>query len=160
MTIEEVLESEGKYVGPVKGVSMLPMLVAEEDSVVIYAQNGPFNVLDIVLYKRGKDYVLHRIVKIHNKGYIIRGDNCYYDERVKEEQILGVLKEFYRNDKHILCMDKDYLIYSRRHVKYYFIRKLKRKVKQFIKRVLRVPHKIITIFKNKGLKNGRNKNNK
>lgn len=135
MTIEELLITGGKYIGPVKGLSMLPMLIAERDSVVIYADKGPYKFLDVVLYKRGEDYILHRVIKVSNGEYIIRGDNCYYNERVKEQKILGVLKEFFRDEKHIFCDDKKYIKYSRRHVKYYFARKFIRNVKIVIKKL-------------------------
>ncbi len=150
MTIEELLQKEGKYVGPVKGYSMLPLLVEERDSVVICAQKPPYKILDVVLYKRGEDYILHRIVDINNNEYIIRGDNCFYDERVKEEHILGVLKEFFQGEKHVFCDEKEYLRYSKRHVRFYPFRKFAYKIKNVFKKLLRAPYRIILKQKNKG----------
>ena len=40
ITIEELIETEGKYVGPTVGVSMLPMLKSARDSVVIEKQQA------------------------------------------------------------------------------------------------------------------------
>jgi hypothetical protein len=150
MTIEELLATEGKYVGPVKGFSMLPMLVAERDSVVIYAEKGPYKPLDVVLYKRGEDYVLHRIVRVLDGEYIIRGDNCYYDERVKKQQILGVLREFFHGENHIFCDNENYLKYAKKRVRNYFLRKAGYKLKGFAKKVLRIPYKMVKRLTKKG----------
>ena len=56
-------------------------------------------------------------------GYIIRGDNCYADENVPEEAILGVLVEFFRKGKHVLCTDKKYIRYAEKRLKTYKIRR-------------------------------------
>lgn len=138
MTIEEALESEGKYVGPTFGVSMRPMLKEGRDVVVILPKRERLKVLDVALYKRGCDYVLHRVIGVTEEGYVIRGDNCIGEERVKEEQVVGVLAEFFRGDKHIACTEKGYLRYAGRRIKTYplrlFFAKVKRRVKKIIKR--------------------------
>ena len=78
MSIEEVLESEGKYVGLTRGVSMLPMIKSGKDVVVIAKKTERLKPYDVALYKRDDGaYVLHRVLKVVGKGYVIRGDNCY-----------------------------------------------------------------------------------
>ena len=99
MTIEQVLEQTGVYVGPTVGVSMLPMLKNRRDSIIVAKKTERLKPLDVALYKRGDDYVLHRVLKPVDGAYIIRGDNCYSDEYILEEQVIGVLTEFYRKDK-------------------------------------------------------------
>lgn len=130
MTIEQVLLTNGKYVGPTVGVSMLPMLKNRRDTVIIYPKTERLSPMDVALYKRGNDYVLHRVLSVTDTGYIIRGDNCYADEIVPEETVIGVLKEFYRKDKHVLCTDKKYLRYAKRRVKTYPARRIFVKCKQ------------------------------
>ena len=76
ITIEELIGSEGRYVGPTVGVSMLPMLKTGRDSVVIVKKEARLRPLDVALYKRGDKYVLHRVISVIDGGYIIRGDNC------------------------------------------------------------------------------------
>lgn len=132
LTIEEVLEKSGKYVGPTVGVSMLPMLKNRRDSVIIFPKTERLKPLDVALYKRGNDYVLHRVLEVKEWGYIIRGDNCYADENIPEDWVIGVLKEFYRKDKHVLCTDKKYLRYAKRRVKTYPVRRVFVKIKQKI----------------------------
>ena len=63
--------------------------------------------------------MLHRVIEVKDGGYVIRGDNCYGDEAVREGDVLGVLTEFFRKDKHVFCTDKKYLRYAKRRVKLY-----------------------------------------
>lgn len=137
MTIEEVLKSEGKYVGPTVGCSMRPMLKEGRDTVVICAKKDRLRALDVALYKRGDAYVLHRVIEPTEYGYITLGDNCYATERVKEEDVLGVLTEFFRKNKHIVCTEKRYLRYVGRRIKTYplrtFFMRIKRKMKSLLK---------------------------
>lgn len=141
MTIEQVLEETGVYVGPTVGVSMLPMLKNRRDSIIVSKKKDRLKPLDVALYKRGDDYVLHRVLKPVEGAYIIRGDNCYSDEYILEEQVIGVLTEFYRKDKHYNCTDEKYLHYAKRRVANYPIRriffKMKAKAYAIAKRVLK-----------------------
>lgn len=118
-TIEAVLQQNGQYVGPTVGVSMLPMLKSRRDTVVIKAKAERLKPMDVALYKRGETYVLHRVLSVTEKGYIIRGDNCYSDENVPERAVIGVLTEFFRKGKHIFVTDKKYLRYAKRRVRFY-----------------------------------------
>ncbi len=97
--IEEVLEAQGMYVSTTVGVSMYPMLRDRRDTVVISPCRERLKKYDVPLYRRGKDYVLHRVIGVEPDGYIIRGDNCLKKEYVKEEQIVGVLTTFFRGNK-------------------------------------------------------------
>ena len=131
-TIEEVLLLQGKYVGPTVGVSMQPLLQTHRDTVVIASKTERLKPLDVALYKRGEDYVLHRVLEVTDWGYIIRGDNCYSDERIKEDAVIGVLTEFFRKGKHVSCDDKKYLRYVYRRLKTYPIRRVYVRVKHAI----------------------------
>ena len=139
--IEEVIESKGVYVGPTVGMSMFPMLKNRRDTIVVKAKTERLKPLDVALYKRGDAYVLHRVLKVMDWGYIIRGDNCYNDEHIKEECVIGVLSEFFQKNKHILCTDKKYIAYAKRRVKSYPIRRffvlLFVKIKNIAKKILK-----------------------
>ena len=144
-TIEEALLQTGKYIGPTVGVSMLPMLNNRRDTIVVKAKNERLQPLDVALYKRGDGYILHRVLSVTQTGYIIRGDNCYSDEIVPEEAVIGVLTEFFRKNKHYYCTDEKYLCYVKKRIKNYkcrrFFKILKMKmvaaVKKPIKWILR-----------------------
>ena len=118
-TIEQVLQERGTYIGPTMGVSMLPMLKTGRDTIVVQRKTARLQPLDVALYKRGDDYVLHRVIQVVDGGYIIRGDNCYNDENVPEETVIGVLTEFFQANLHVKCTDENYLAYARKRVKNY-----------------------------------------
>ena len=144
-TIEEVLLETGKYIGPTVGVSMLPMLKNRRDTIVVKTKTERLQPLDVALYKRGDAYILHRVLSVTESGYIIRGDNCYYDEIVPEEAVIGVLTEFFRKKKHYFCTEKKYLRYVKKRLKNYKVRrffirtkmKILAAIKKPIKRILR-----------------------
>lgn len=139
-TIEEVLLSHGKYIGPTVGVSMLPMLKNRRDTIVVEAKKERLQRLDVALYRRGEAYVLHRVLQPVDGGYIIRGDNCYADENVPEGAVIGVLTEFFRKGKHFYCTDKKYIKYAEKRLKTYKTRRffvlLKTRCRNGAKRVL------------------------
>lgn len=139
--IEDVLKEKGVYIGPTVGVSMLPMLKNRRDTIVVKPKTERLKRLDVALYKRGEAYVLHRVLGAVDGGYIIRGDNCYEDENVPEDAVIGVLTEFFRKNKHILCTDKKYIRYAEKRLKTYkfrrFFVRIKANVRAFGGKVLR-----------------------
>ena len=142
LKIEDVLAQTGVYIGPTVGVSMLPMLKNRRDTIVVRAKTERLKPLDVALYKRGDAYVLHRVITPLDGKYLIRGDNTYTDEYILESDVIGVLSEFFRKDKHYFCTDKKYLKYSKRRVKTYKIRRfwimLKMKMRRILRKILRV----------------------
>ena len=143
-TIEQVLEEKGIYVGPTFGISMLPMLKQCRDTIVVRPKTERLKRLDVALYKRGEAYVLHRVLEVKDGYYVIRGDNCYADEIVPEETVIGVLTEFFQKKKHFVCTDKKYIRYAENRLKTY-------KFRRFFVRIRRklgaIKRKIFGIFK-------------
>lgn len=142
MSIEEVLESEGKYVGLTRGVSMLPMIKSGKDVVVIAKKTERLKPYDVALYKRDDGaYVLHRVLKVVGKGYVIRGDNCYADEHVPEEKVIGVLESYFKGEKQIDLKSPRYLKYVKRRLKFYKPRRFfvlfGRKIKAVLRRIVK-----------------------
>lgn len=113
--IEEQLEKEGFFVSTTSGYSMYPMLRDRRDRVVLraLAKGERLKRGDLPLYrtKDGK-YVLHRVLAKHGDVYVTRGDNTYFKEYVPREQMLGVVTEFYRGEKHIRVQQLGYRFYS------------------------------------------------
>ena len=103
--IEDVLTRDGVYVSPTVGVSMRPMLRQGKDRVILVPPNGRLKRYDVPLYRRGKDYVLHRIIAVRPEDYVVLGDNCIAREYVRDEQIVGVLAGFYRNRRYVDLRD-------------------------------------------------------
>ena len=113
MSPEEYLRENGIYVTSTSGVSMSPMLRNRRDAVRIILKNGRLKKYDVAMFRRGKETVLHRVIKVLPDGYIIRGDNCIGSDTVKEENVVGVLVSFTRNNKQYETDDLSYRIYSR-----------------------------------------------
>ena len=99
--IEDVIENQGFFAGTTVGVSMYPMLRNRRDTIVLKPAEGRLKKYDVPLYKVGERYVLHRVIGVRRDHYVVRGDNLIIKERVTDDQILGVLTEFYRNPKNI-----------------------------------------------------------
>jgi len=113
--MKEVLKSGGEVSFVTAGFSMLPMLRNRTDKVVLVRAEGQLKKHDVPLYVRadGK-YVLHRIIGADSGGYKTRGDNQREIEcGVRDEQIIAVLKAFYRDGKLIKCTDLKYRCYCR-----------------------------------------------
>ena len=123
--IEDVLEEEGVFVSTTVGVSMLPLLRNRRDTIIIMPYEGRLKKYDVPLYKRGSDYILHRIVEVRSDSYVICGDNCIQKEYgITDEQILGVMTGFYRGSKKIDMNSIGYKVYVRLWCMLYPIRKM------------------------------------
>ena len=110
-TFEDILARDGILVYKTRGVSMKPMLRQNRDLVAIRVPSSRLKRFDVALYRRGKSYVLHRVVKVEDGYYLIRGDNTYQIETVPEEAVIGVLTGFQRNGKQISTDNGFYQIY-------------------------------------------------
>ena len=92
---------------------MQPMLYQNRDLVIIENFEGRLKPYDVALYKRGRQYVLHRVLSLGDGVYYIRGDNTYSIETVPEVNVLGVLTAFVRNGKQHQVTERGYRFYSR-----------------------------------------------
>lgn len=136
--IEEVLKEKGIYISTTVGSSMCPMLRSCRDTIIIRPVNGRLKKYDIPLYKRGKNYILHRIVKVTPNGYVICGDNCLNKEYlVTDRQIIGVLNGFYRDNKEIDMNGIGYRLYCRLWVALYPIRYIIKRLGMFARTVVK-----------------------
>lgn len=94
--IDEAFEKGESFTFTPNGVSMLPFIKGGQTRVTIEKYTGGARKYDIVFYVRddGK-YVMHRIIKsfntIHNDGYGVCGDNQWWVEMVKDEQIFAIV---------------------------------------------------------------------
>ena len=135
---KEILDKDGYIAQFPTGFSMFPMLRQGIDTVVIKRIDRKPRENDVVFYLLDNcKYILHRVIKVQEKGYIIRGDNCYFNEyNVLDRHIIGILEGFYRGDDYIDCKtNKKYkLIFS-----YYFSPLFNTKGKQSIISVVTGP---------------------
>lgn len=124
-TYEEELTRTGRFTYTCSGVSMLPLLRQHKDLFTIEKKQGRYEKFDVVLYKRPSGaYVLHRVVEVRKKDYVILGDNCINKEYgIREEDILGIMTSFVRNGKEYPVSHKGYRLYA---VVWYFLYPLRK----------------------------------
>ena len=94
---EELLKKDGRVITHVVGGSMLPLLHNRESIVIVEDVNRvPPRRGDVVLYRTGGTYILHRILRIGPEAYVIRGDNTWVLEHVPKTALLATMTGFYR----------------------------------------------------------------
>ena len=114
VSYEEYLELNGSITYTNAGVSMLPLLRQGKDLFTVKKKGTErCKVGDVVLYRRGKQYILHRVVEVHKQDYVILGDNCICREYgITDKDIIGVMTGFVRGSHNYDVNDKGYRLYS------------------------------------------------
>ena len=125
------IKEEGKAYFYTRGFSMLPMLKEGRDVSVLVPLTREPERGDVVLFvrpRRNNQLVLHRVIKRENGDtYIIRGDNTYYNEPVKRENIYALLEGFFRKGRYYDCeKSKRYRVYYALRTFFFPLRKLVR----------------------------------
>lgn len=107
LSIEQALEKQGMLICPVEGNSMMPFLCERTDVVRLVPTKGLLNKYDLPLYRRPNGaLVLHRIIKVKKKHYVICGDNRQFYERVPHEWVIALAVGRYRDGEY-LSFDED-----------------------------------------------------
>ena len=134
-SFEEELDKKGILVYTNKGNSMYPLIRQGKDVLIIKKVNSRLKKMDVPLYKRESgQYVLHRIIKVNENDYVLRGDNTYYNETgIRDDQLLGVLSGVIREGKEISVDSFGYKLYSYFWYYTYYLRKLIIKIKRCIR---------------------------
>ena len=113
-TFEDLLEKDGVLVYTNVGTSMMPLLRQRRDIIEIRKKDPAVRCkrYDAVLYKYGNKYILHRIMKVRPKDYVICGDhNLRREYGITDEHILGVMTRVVRDGKSIYPTDWKYKLY-------------------------------------------------
>lgn len=115
LQIEDVLENDGVYPSVTSGKSMRPLFKTHRDMVILTKCAELPKKYDVVLYRYGDKYILHRIIGVDNEKslFIIRGDNTFKKEYVPFDKILAKLTSFTRKGKHGSVDSRTFKIYSR-----------------------------------------------
>ena len=120
----EELNKCGRYFSVPSGVSMLPMMRSREGIFEIHRLEGPARRYDVVLYIRGEEQgVIHRVLRVREKDYVIAGDNCWQKEYIPKERVVGIAVRFYRGGKWYEMTDPRYLLYAHLWTDLFFIRR-------------------------------------
>ena len=112
-TIEAEIEKHGKGIFTNVGDSRMPMLRQRRDIIHISKAEGRLKKYDVPLYKRDNgQYVLHRILKVREKDYVICGDNRIgMEEGITDKHIIGVMTGVSRDGKFLSVNDTKYKLY-------------------------------------------------
>ena len=133
---EEVLAKDGMVVTHVVGNSMMPLLRDRESIVVVEAVDRvPPRRGDVVLYKTGGTYILHRVLRVKEEEYLIRGDNTWTMEHVPKAALLATMTGFYRHpeDRIVSRENVVYQIYCLTLPCIRWMRRISRKIKAIAK---------------------------
>ena len=124
-SIEAELKENGRLIYPNVGDSMKPfirqgreLLVIERpkewDALPEHSLTGKLKKYDVPLYRRKGShvYVLHRVLAVRDKDYVICGDNRRHKEYgISDQNVIGVLTAVIRNGKEIPVTDRRYRCY-------------------------------------------------
>lgn len=98
----------------VKGVSMHPFLESGRDKVVLVPPRIP-KIGDVVLAEVQKEtYALHRVIRIEDGVYTMRGDGnpLWMKETFTQEKIVGIADAFIRKGKPVPVSGRKWRCYS------------------------------------------------
>ena len=83
-----------------EGDSMRPRIRRGKDSVTIAPLDRPLEKGDVVLFRLGEKYIVHRVWKLAEGRVRTFGDNCWNpDPWIPEEQVLGLVVKYSRDGK-------------------------------------------------------------
>lgn len=115
MKFEAYLDTYGELTYRFQGVSMMPMLRQGRDTFTVAKKTDTrCKKYDVALYRRGEQYVLHRVVKVTQDAYVFLGDNCLYKEyNIRDADILGLMVSFQRDSREFSATHWSHQLYAR-----------------------------------------------
>lgn len=138
-TYEEYLEKNGTMTYSNVGVSMMPLLKQGRDLFTVKKKDeNRCSKYDVVLYRRPpSSYVLHRVIEVREKDYVILGDNCINKEYgITDDDIIGVMTEYVHKGKKHTVNEFGYRLYSHIWVDFAAVRVFYVRAKLKIKRLV------------------------
>lgn len=138
-SVIEELDRHGSYASVTEGVSMRPLFRTHRDVVILKRPDRPLERFDVVLYTTSTEgkYLLHRIIRVRDSEYLIRGDNTYIIEHVKKDRVLAVLSEYNRKGRHGSVDSFSFKLYSRFWNFIYPVRFLCHKLRRLLGKIYR-----------------------
>ncbi len=112
-SIEEQLALTGEIYTTTSGSSMKPLFRTHGCTVKLVRYTGEAKRDDVLLWRdTGGKYLLHRVVRVTEEGYITCGDNRRtLDPPVAREQVLAVLAGYYRGERFVPLTARRYRLY-------------------------------------------------
>ncbi len=109
--ISEAFDKGENFAFMPNGISMLPTIVGGRDPVTIKKPDGKLKKYDIILYRRKSgQFVLHRIIGVDEKGYILCGDNeCRPEKYIQHDSVIGVVVAYKQDGNVVVAGSKKFL---------------------------------------------------
>lgn len=83
-----------------EGDSMRPLIRRGKDPVTIIPLARPLEKGDVVLFRLGERYIVHRVWKLEDGRVRTFGDNCWNpDPWIPENQVLGLVVKYARDGR-------------------------------------------------------------
>ena len=115
--IEEVVDYGECFKVRVEGLSMLPMLGYDHDTIVVRRidSNEPIMGRIVMCRTAPKHYVTHRVIKIEDDMVTMRGDGrLTYDTPISRECVVGIVEGVIRkNGKYKSCTSRSWRLRER-----------------------------------------------
>lgn len=88
-SIASAVSQGGSFVLTVTGTSMRPTLTPGVDQVRLVSPEA-VGVGDIVFFQRATgEYILHRVIRATDKGFLVNGDSQVWTETIRPSQIIA-----------------------------------------------------------------------
>lgn len=99
----------------VHGTSMQPFLYNGRDAVTFQKPDRKLRKGDVIVFRRGEFYLMHRIVKIDSDGFITAmGDNTFSpDTHIAPEDVKAILVSAVRAGRTITPKSPEWLFFSK-----------------------------------------------
>lgn len=143
MKFEEYIEENGSLTYTNVGTSMMPLLKQHRDLFTVKKKGRErCRRGDVVLYKRPPNrYVLHRVIEVRPRDYVILGDNCIRKEYgITDKDMIGIMTGYVRRGREHTVSDLSYRMYSAYILNTIaprvFVKKIKRRAKSVIKKLI------------------------
>ena len=127
-----------------RGISMLPLIKQDRDSVTLVKAELPLKKHELAFYRRDNgQFVLHRVMKLEKDGgYVMCGDNqTVLEYGINDSNVIAVVSEIYRGEKRLNTRSLTHKLY----LVFWCcmpLRKLLRFSKRCISKIVRVAKKI------------------
>lgn len=110
--MDNMLLRKINFINNSQGSSMLPVIFPNDKIYIKRTSFKSIKINDIVIFKKEKKLITHRVIYKNNKFVITKGDNNYQaDGKIYKRNILGIVKKILRNNQ-LVDLENAYLIQS------------------------------------------------
>ena len=98
----------------VQGISMQPFLYDKRDFVTFQKPDRPLRKGDVIVFKYGRMYLMHRIISFDGRYINAMGDNTFSPETgIPPENVKAILVSAVRDGKKLTPKSPEWLFFSK-----------------------------------------------